>query len=211
METDPQEPVTRLQEAVRRGDTSACAALLGAEPDLCRAPSARGGSLLLEAFEREHTQIAELFLKARDDRGITELDVHEAASMGRAGIVQKRLTDDPLVFEEAGPAGFLPLHRAAFRGHTDAVTMLLEMGADPNARARNGAALTAVDSAAAGAVRFGLQAGEFAEVARRLVAAGGDPSLEAEGNPSALTTAEAGGVAEIFKAAPVSHDGDGAP
>ncbi len=190
-----------LQRAVRYGDAAAAAQILGEAPGLADAPSSRGGSLLLEAFEREAQDVADLFVAARNDRGITELDIHEASAMGRAAIVQKRLTDDPLVFDEVGPAGFLPLHRAAYRGHVDAVSLLLQMGADPNARSKNGAVLTALHSAVAGAARFigdAETASAFHTVTRHLMAAGADPSLEMEGAWTPLSAAERDGLPALL-------------
>ena len=190
-----------LQRAVRYNDLEAAERLLAADPALAHAPSPRGGSLLLEAFEREAEGIAELMASARNDRGITELDIHEACAMGRAGIVQKRLTDDPLLFEEIGPAGFLPLHRAAYRGHVDAVSLLLQMGADPNAPSKNGAALTALHSVVAGATRFGGPGDAnqpFLAVTERLMAAGGDAHQKMEGDWTPASAAERDGCNDLL-------------
>ncbi|MEM8711827.1 MAG: ankyrin repeat domain-containing protein [Planctomycetota bacterium] len=189
----------QLQRAVRMGDAARCVEILRDEASLATAPSSRGGSLLLEAFEREEDAVAEAFLAVRNDRGITELDIHEASAMGRPAIVQKRLTDDPLVYEEVGPAGFLPLHRAAYRAHGDAVSLLLQMGAEPDARSSNGAALTALHSAVAGAARFGDPEGAYRRVVERLLAAGATPALEMEGGWSALRAAERDGLDGIVE------------
>ncbi len=203
-----------MQRAVRHGDLANAKRLMADHPALANAPSARGGSLLLEAYEREASDIVELMLAARDDRGITELDIHEACAMGRAGIVQKRLTDDPLVFEEVGPAGFLPLHRAAYRGHADAVSLLLQMGADPNARSQNGGSLTPLHSVVAGAARFaapGEETTNYAAVAERLLAAGADATLRMEGDWTPISAAERDGqsslVALLHPSASPSPDG----
>ena len=192
-----------MQQAVRHGDLAAATRLLEQDPTLRNAMSTRGGSLLLEAFEREEDAIADLLVAARDDRGITELDIHEACALGRAGVVQKRLTDDPLAFEEVGPAGFFPLHRAAYRGHLDAVSLLLQMGADPNARSENGAALTPLHSVVAGAARFGgsqVDNEAFQRVTERLLAAGGDATLTMEGDWTPVSAAERDGQTELASA-----------
>ncbi|MFT5733587.1 MAG: ankyrin repeat protein [Planctomycetota bacterium] len=191
--------VGEIQRAVRHGDRGAVARLLSDQPQLASAPSVRGGSLLLEAFEREAQDIADLFVNARNDRGITELDLHEACAMGRAGIVQKRLTDDPLLFDEVGPAGFYPLHRAAYRGHADAVSLLLQMGADANVCSENGASLTPLHSVVAGAARFGstpeaASGSDFDATCRRLMAAGADAHLRMEGDWTAISAAERDGL-----------------
>lgn len=202
-----------MQRAVRHGDVATATRLMADHPALANAPSKRGGSLLLEAFERESSDIVDLMLAARDDRGITELDIHEACALGRAGIVQKRLTDDPLAFEEVGPAGFFPLHRAAYRGHVDAVSLLLQMGADANARSENAASLTPLHSVVAGAARFANSGEEhpgFAAATERLLAAGADASLKMEGDWTPVSAAERDGLSSLvalLQPAPASTPG----
>lgn len=130
-------PLDELRRAVRRGDLEVARTLLEVDPSMGRATSLSGGSLLLEAAEREHDELATLFLSTRDRTGGEDLDLHEACALGRPGAARRAITDDPLAAEAVGPAGFLPLHRAAFRGDADCVMLLLETGADASATSEN--------------------------------------------------------------------------
>lgn len=183
----------KLRAAVRAGDLETCRALVEADRALARTASTRGGSLALEAHERELTEIADLLFEARGD-GL-DLDVHEAASLGRPNGVRHVLTTNPLVMDEVGPAGFFPLHRAAYRGHVDALMFLLEAGADPRAVAENGAALTPLHSAVAGMARFATGPRGL-EVLRLLVAAGADLDATMEGGWTAQEAARRDGLKE---------------
>ncbi|MEM9380145.1 MAG: ankyrin repeat domain-containing protein [Planctomycetota bacterium] len=200
-----------LRRAVRRGDLEAARAILDVDPKLAFAASFGGGSLLLEATEREHGALAELVRSTRERAGGEALDVHEAAALGRPGAVQRAVTDDPLSAEETGPAGFLPLHRAAYAGDADCVLLLLQMGADPNAPSENGARLTPLHSAIAGAAR----ADEAERPARRaavraLLAGGADPALEMEGGWTARSAAEREGLSALFEEERANGDGPAA-
>lgn len=174
----------RLRAAVRAGDIETCRALLAEDPGLVRTTSAGGGSLALEAHERDLPEIADLLFSARGD-GL-DMDVHEAASLGRPNGVRNALTADPLSMDEAGPAGFFPVHRAAYGGHVDALVFLLEAGADPRVAAENAAAPTPLHSAVAGMARNGTGRRGL-EVLRLLLASGADPSATMSGGwtPSA--------------------------
>lgn len=181
----------KLRAAVRSGDLETCRALLEADRSLARTTSLRGGSLALEAHERELAEIADLFFDARGD-GL-DLDVHEAASLGRPNGVRHVLTSDPMAMDEVGPAGFYPLHRAAYRGHVDAALFLLEAGADPRAAAQNASNLTPLHSAVAGMARLGTGPRGL-EVVKLLVAAGGDVDATMEGGWSVRDAAARDGL-----------------
>ncbi|MEM1449280.1 MAG: ankyrin repeat domain-containing protein [Planctomycetota bacterium] len=207
-----------LRRAVRRGDLEAVRAILDVDPKLAFAASAGGGSLLLEAHEREHAAVAELVRTTRERAGGEALDVHEAAALGRPGAVQRAVTDDPLSAEAPGPAGFLPLHRAAYAGDADCVLLLLQMGADPNAPSENGARLTPLHSVVAGAARAvagASRAGEAELPTRRaairaLLAGGADPAIEMEGGWTPRSAADRNGLSVLFEAEPANGDGPAA-
>lgn len=184
---DQQEDRTsRLRAAVRAGDLETCRALLTEDPALVRTSSVAGGSLALEAHEREHAEIAELLFSARGD-GL-DMDVHEAASLGRPNGVRNALTADPLSMDEVGPAGFFPVHRAAYGGHVDALVFLLEAGADPGVTAENASAPTPLHSAVAGMARLGTGRRGL-EVLKLLLASGADPSATMAGGWTPATAA----------------------
>lgn len=169
---------SRLRAAVRAGDLETCRAMLAEDSALVRATSARGGSLALEAHERGLSEIADLLFSARRD-GL-DMDVHEAASLGRPNGVRNALTADPLAMDEVGPAGFFPVHRAAYGGHVDALVFLLEAGADPGVAAENASAPTPLHSAVAGMAR--METGRRGlEALRLLLTCGADPSATMAG------------------------------
>jgi hypothetical protein len=70
-------------------------------------------------------------LVAPDD----ELPVYEAAAFGRVERLRRLLDDDPSAANAWSPDGFTALHLAIFGGSEEAVRLLLERGADPNALA----------------------------------------------------------------------------
>jgi hypothetical protein len=70
-------------------------------------------------------------LVAPDD----ELPVYEAAAFGRIERLRRLLDDDPASANAWSPDGFTALHLAIFGGSEEAVRLLLERGADPNALA----------------------------------------------------------------------------
>ena len=184
----------RVLRAVRAGEVDIVRTLVRDQPELVRTTSPRGGSIVLEAFEREFVSLADWLLAERERLdGAYVLDVHEAASMGRPDALRRALTQDPLVFEEPGPAGFLPLHRAAYRAHLDVAQLLLEAGADPNAPSANGARMTALHSTLAGWRRFeGNEA--YHGFLEFLLSAGADTSIEMDGGWTARSAAERDGI-----------------
>jgi uncharacterized protein len=66
-----------------------------------------------------------------------ELDVFEAAALGRADRLRELLADDPSRANAYGDDGFQPLTLACFYGHFDAAKVLLDADADPNTLGRN--------------------------------------------------------------------------
>jgi uncharacterized protein len=58
-----------------------------------------------------------------------ELDVFEAAAVGRTERVRELLDGDPTLVGAWSADGFTPLHLAAYFGHVDSVRLLLEHGA----------------------------------------------------------------------------------
>jgi ankyrin repeat protein len=87
-------------------------------------------SAALEALYNGDRDRAET-LVAPDD----ELPVYEAAAFGRVERLRRLLDDDPSAANAWSPDGFTALHLAIFGGSEEAVRLLLERGADPNALA----------------------------------------------------------------------------
>ena len=125
---------------------------------------------LLEALYRgQNDRVDELLAQA------PELNVFEAAALGKADRVRRLLDEDPSLANTFGDDGFQALGLACFFGHVDAARALVERGANPNTLARNPHIQTsALHAAAAGenkdsAVRF--------ELCKLLLEHGADPNL----------------------------------
>src|ERR671932_2625336 len=87
---------------------------------------------LLEALYRgDERRVSELL--AADP----ELNVFEAAAVGRTERLRELLDEDPGQANAYGDDGFQPLGLACFFGHLDAARLLLDRGADSNTLSRN--------------------------------------------------------------------------
>jgi len=101
-------------------------------------------SELLEAIYRgDETRAAELL--ASDP----ELDVFEAAAVGRTERLRELLDEDPSLANAWAGDGFQSLGLASFFGRTAAVRLLLERGAEVNSASRNEMHVMPLHSAAA--------------------------------------------------------------
>lgn len=120
-----------------------------------------------------------------------ELNVFEAAALGRADRLRELLDEDPSRANAFGDDGFQPLGLACFFGHVEAARLLLERRADPNTLARNehiqaGPLHSAVASEGKGPdVRY--------ELAALLLDNGADPNLRQGGGFSPLDAARQNG------------------
>lgn len=65
-------------------------------------------------------------------------EIHEAAKGGRVIRIRELLSKDPSLVHVVDQRGWTPLHRAAWWGHRDVAEVLVEHGANPNARSDKG-------------------------------------------------------------------------
>jgi ankyrin repeat protein len=79
-----------------------------------------------------------------------QLDVFEAAALGRADRVSELVAADPKLANAWSSDGFTPLHLAAFLGTTEVARVLIDAGADVAAVAHNDMLVQPLHSAAAG-------------------------------------------------------------
>ena len=119
------EPSQEIFDAVRAGDTGRLQALLRSNPGLANARNERGHTPVLIAQYRDKPEAVALLLAAEP-----ELDIFDAASVGRTARVAEWLDRDPGLLNAASSDGFSPLGLAAFFGHADTVKLLLDRGAD---------------------------------------------------------------------------------
>jgi len=119
------EPAQEIFDVVRAGDTGRLQQLLDGDPRLATVRNERGHTpVLIAQYHHQHEAVAVLL------RAEPELDIFDAASVGRAPRVAEWLDRDPALLEARSSDGFSPLGLAAFFGHADTVKLLLARGAD---------------------------------------------------------------------------------
>jgi len=207
-----------LFDVIRAGDRDRLEALLAAEPGLVNARNERGHSPVLIAQYHQKRELVAVLLAAEP-----ELDIFDAASVGRTARVAKLLDADPALLNAYSADGFFPLGLAAFFGHPDTVRLLLARGADVHQVARNPMRVQALHAAVGGrspeAVRLVVEAGapvnakqqdgwtplqaaahqKNAELTRYLLAHGADPKQTNDAGKSAIGLAAEEGSVEILK------------
>ena len=130
---------------------------------------------LLEALHRgDDESVAELLAQQ------PELNVFEAAALGKAERLREILAESPESANAYGDDGFQPLPLACFYGHVEAARVLLEHGADPNTIGRNEHIRTNALHAAAASENKGPEVRY--ELCKLLLDNGADPSIPQGGN-----------------------------
>jgi uncharacterized protein len=99
--------------------------------------------LLQAVYEGNQARVDELLA---DD---PELDVFEAAAVGRSERLRELLDEDPALANAWAEDGFQPLGLASFFGHVEAARLLVERGAEVNSASRNEMKVMPLHSAAA--------------------------------------------------------------
>jgi uncharacterized protein len=150
-----------LIAAVHAGDAEAVRALVQRRPELASGRDDSGLSLILLALFRNQRQVCDALLETDP-----ELDVLEAAALGRTDRLRELLASDRDALAARTPEGFDAIGLAAFLGGPGAVRVLLEHGADPDGDPRNPMRVRPVHAAAAAHDRESL---------RLLLEAGADP------------------------------------
>jgi len=199
------EAALEIFEVVRAGDVSRLQALLATNPGLANVRNDRGHSpVLIAQYHRRPEAVAALLAAGPD------LDIFDAASVGRTERVAELLDRDPSLLNAYSSDGFYPLGLAAFFAHPDTVRLLLSRGADVAQVARNPMKVQPLHAAAAGrsfeAVQLLVDAGApvngkqekgwaplheavrqgNVELVRYLLAHGADPKLQNDEGTSAI-------------------------
>jgi uncharacterized protein len=150
-------------EAIDRGDEEAVRDGLLDDPSLAASRDRDGVSATMHALYRGRATIA-----AQVAQALPELDVFEAAALGRVDRLRELLRGDATLARARTGDGFTALHYPAFFGEGDAAgatSALLDAGSDVNARSANDFAVLPLHSAVAG---------NHADVAALLIDAGAD-------------------------------------
>lgn len=198
-----------LFDVIRAGDRGRLEALLASQPELVNAHNERGHSAVLIAQYHHKRELVAVLLAAGPD-----LDVFDAAAVGRTDRVAALLDADPGLVNAYSRDGFFPLGLAAFFGHPGTVRLLLARGADVTLVARNPMQVQALHSAVAGrsleAVQLLVTAGapvnaqqqggwtplhaavhnHNVEMTRYLLAHGADPNVPNEEGKRAIDLAD---------------------
>ena len=175
--------VKSFQEGVKRGDLDSIRAALAEDPALLNTVNESGQSafLLAKYYRQEETARYLLGLNPK-------LDIFGACVAGHTPDVLAAIDRDPSLIEAHSRDGWTPLHLAAFFGHLDLATALLDRGARMQARSTNGMKNTPLHAAAAG--------GRVALV-RLLAERGSDVNARQEGGWTALHSAAQAGNREM--------------
>jgi ankyrin repeat protein len=131
-------------EAVQAGEVDTVTALLARQPSLVNSRDDAGRSAVLVALYHGHPDVG----RALADAG-ADLDVFDAAALGRTNRLGILLGLDPGLAQAWSPDGFTALHYAAFFGTPEAATILLDAGAPVDEPARNPTQVRPLHSAAA--------------------------------------------------------------
>jgi uncharacterized protein len=211
-------PAQEIFDVIRAGDRARLEALLAAEPGLVNARNESGHSPVLIAQYHKKRDLVAVLLAAGP-----ELDLFDAASVGRTERVAQLLDADPSLVNAYSRDGFFPLGLAAFFGHPETVRLLLARGADVAQVARNPMRIQAIHAAVAGrsrdAIHFVVEAGapinaqqhqgwtalheavhqENVELTRYLMAHGADPKVQNDAGKSSIGLAADQNSVEVLK------------
>ena len=149
-------------------------------------------SELLEALYRgDRNRIDEVLA------GDPELDVFEAAALGRSDRLGRLLEQDASRANAFGDDGFHPLGLACFFGHVDAARVLLAHGADANLLSRNEHIQTAAIHAAAASNQEASDEATRYELVKLVLEHGADPNLPQGGGFRAIDAARQNGDTQV--------------
>lgn len=179
---------TTIFDVIASGDASKVKRKLAREPEALAERDDEGLTPLMRALYDGRAEIVDVIL-ARDP----QLDVFEAAALGRTDDVRRLLGRSKKRATAVSKDGFTALHLAAYFGQEDAAVLLLDGGADIEARSKNRhlPSVTPLHSAAAG---------KSTAVAILLLDRGADPNAAQPGGWTALHQAAANGNLDLCRA-----------
>jgi ankyrin repeat protein len=175
----------RFFEAIDAGDVDRVRSMVSAEPELASARDAQGVSAVMRARYRLDPALVDAVLS-----GAPAFDVFDAASVPDVERLRQLLDADQSLATAFSGDGFTALHFPAFFGGLEPARLLLERGADVDARGRGWMTGTPLNSAASG---------RHADVARLLLDAGADPDARQASGWTPLHSAAYNGDLELVE------------
>jgi ankyrin repeat protein len=136
------DPSQRCFELLQAGDADGLRHLLDETPIVADARDAAGVSLLMQVLYRGRRDLAETIAGKKH-----ELDIFEAASLGRTERLKECLRDTAAI-NAYSKDGFTALHFSCYFGQPEAARLLLEKGAKVDAVANNTTKVMPLHSAA---------------------------------------------------------------
>lgn len=178
--------VRPLMLAIQNRNLAEAKAALARDPSQAGEALPGGISPLLFALYNGAPEIAEL-LRSQVDA----ISVHEAAALGDAMTLARRVVADAACMSSYSPDGWTPLHLAAFMGQRNAALLLISLGAPIDALSENPMRNTALHAGIAGA------GGE--QLAPLLLALGASPTLVGGSGVTALHLAASRGFEALVR------------
>lgn len=133
-----------LIDAIKERQLDAARAALAADPAAAGTPSAEGTAPICLAMYYRVPEIAEAIAAVKG-----ELDIFEAAVLGRVDQVRALVETDPRLAGAVAGDGFPVLGLACYLRQADVARLLLDRGADPNQAAANAAKVAPLHAAVA--------------------------------------------------------------
>lgn len=176
-------------EAIQGGNLAQVSALIEAAPGLISVRGESGLSTILIAAYHGHPEIVALLLSWNPP-----LDLFEAAAVGRPERVSALIEKEPASANRISPDGFSPLHLAAFFGHPEVVSCLIDHGAEVNALSANPMQLRPLHSALAH-----RETAAVLKMARILLSAGAEVNARQAGGWTPLHQAATHRLADLVR------------
>lgn len=158
-----------MVDAVKINNLDRVTELLGQDATLVNASNSKGETAVLMAAYYRANEIRELLV----DKG-AQLTIFEACAVGHTGRVKELLNQSPDLIHSFSTDGYTPLGLAAHFGNEETALLLLEYGADVNARSSDGNLNNMAIHAAI--------AGNYEHIVELLISHGANINAKCEGN-----------------------------